>query len=93
MRKRRPNPPDQERRRLVRVELAKRDMTISDLARALNINRGHLSETISGTRRTKKIEERVAAFFGMDRWALFPPRTRNDLEAMRAAAAAKGRAA
>jgi plasmid maintenance system antidote protein VapI len=68
-------------------------MTISDLARILNISRGHLSETINGTRRTKGIENMVAAYFGMTRQELFPPRTWAEVETMRRAAADKGGAA
>jgi plasmid maintenance system antidote protein VapI len=82
-----------ERRRRVKVELALRNMTVSDLARALDINQGHLSETINGTRRTRAIEDMVAAYFALPRQELFPPRTKGDLEAMRQAAAEKGRAA
>jgi transcriptional regulator with XRE-family HTH domain len=95
MKKRRGSPrsADAERRRRIKIELARRDMTISDLARVLNINRGNLSETACGRRRTKKIEEKIAAFFGMSRQELFPARTRGELEAMRRAEAGKGRTA
>ncbi|MDR3124168.1 MAG: helix-turn-helix domain-containing protein [Treponema sp.] len=91
MKQGRPYPPDRERRKRVKVELARRDMTISDLARALGINRGNLSQIIAGRRRTQKTEEKIAAFFGLDRRELFPPRTKTELEAMRAGA--KGKAA
>lgn len=93
MKRGRPYPPDKERRVRVKIELARRDMTISDLARALGVNRGHLSETISGTRRSLKAEEKIAAYFGLPRRELFPPRTIAEMEALRAAAAGKGRAA
>jgi plasmid maintenance system antidote protein VapI len=88
----RPYPPDKERRIRVKIELSRRDMTVSDLARTLNIKQGHLSETINGTRRSPKTEEKIAAYFGKPRQELFPPRNRKDLEAMREAAG-KGRAA
>jgi plasmid maintenance system antidote protein VapI len=68
-------------------------MTISDLARAINTNRGHLSEVINGARRTKGIENMVAAYFGLSRRELFPRRNGDELEAMCAAAAGKGGAA
>jgi transcriptional regulator with XRE-family HTH domain len=68
-------------------------MTISDLAGALNIHQGNLSSVISGTRRSLKTEEKIAAYFGRAREELFPPRTRGELEAMRSAAAGKGRVA
>ena len=93
MKRGRPYPPDKERRVRVKIELARRDMTISDLARALGVNRGHLSETISGTRRSLKAEEKIAAYFGLSRRELFPPRTIDEMEALAAAAAGKGRAA
>ncbi|MDR2185423.1 MAG: helix-turn-helix transcriptional regulator [Treponema sp.] len=94
MRQGRPYPPDKERRIRIKIELAQRDMTVSDLARALHIHQGNLSAIINGTRLSKKTEERIAAYFGMPRQELFPPRTKGELEAMRRAAAAdKGRAA
>jgi transcriptional regulator with XRE-family HTH domain len=68
-------------------------MTVSDLARALGMAQSLASEIISGTRRSPKTEERIAAFFGLPRRELFPPRTNAELEAMRLAAAGKGRAA
>ena len=93
MKRGRPYPPDRERRIRIKTELALRDMTVSDLARALNVNRGHLSETIGGTRRTKSTEEKIAAWFGVPREALFPRRTKDEIEAMRRAPAGKGRPA
>jgi len=83
----RPYPPDKERRVRVKVELAKKDMTISELANATKINRPHLAEVINGTRRSKKTEEKISHFFGKSWEELFPPRTRRDLEAMREAEA------
>jgi transcriptional regulator with XRE-family HTH domain len=94
MRSGRPYPPDTERRVRVRIELARRDMTVSDLARALGMAQSLTSEIINGTRRSPKTEEKIAAFFGLPREELFPSRKKAELEAMRRAAAAdKGRAA
>ena len=93
MRRGRPYPPDKERRVRVKIELARRDMTISDLARALGMHQGNLSSVINGTRRSLKTEENIAALFGLPWRELFPPRTRTELEAMCAALADKGRAA
>jgi transcriptional regulator with XRE-family HTH domain len=90
MRQGRPYPPDKERRVRVKIELARRDMTISDLARALNINQGNLSSIVNGIRRSKKTEEKIAAYFGLSRRELFPPRTKGDLETMRRALAGTG---
>jgi plasmid maintenance system antidote protein VapI len=71
----RPYPKDWERRRLVRTELAKRDMTISDLARELKMKQGNVSNIINGTHRSLKIEARIAAYFGKERGELFPIRS------------------
>jgi transcriptional regulator with XRE-family HTH domain len=89
----RPYPPDRERRIRVKLELTRRDMTVSDLARALNINQGNLSSIINGTRQSKKTEEKIAAYFGTTRKDLFRPRTRGEPEAMRRASAGNGGAA
>jgi transcriptional regulator with XRE-family HTH domain len=93
MKRGRPYPPDKERRVRVKIELARRDMTISDLARALGMKQQIASAVINGTRRSLKTEEKIAAYFGMARRELFPDRTRDEIEALRAAAAGKGRAA
>jgi transcriptional regulator with XRE-family HTH domain len=89
----RPYPPDQERRIRVRIELAKRNMTISDLARALGLKQPVISNIINGIRRSFKTEEKIAAFFGKSHDELFPPRSGDEIEAMRKAARGKGRAA
>ena len=89
----RPYPPDRERRIRVKTELAKRDMTVSDLARILHIHQGNLSSIINGTRLSKKAEEKIAAYFGTTRKELFRPKTRGELEAVRRAASGKGGAA
>jgi plasmid maintenance system antidote protein VapI len=86
----RPYPPDRERRIRVKIELARRDMTISDLARELGMKQQLASSVINGTRLSKKTEEKIAAYFGTTRKDLFRPRTRGELEAMRRAAADKG---
>jgi len=79
----RPYPPDPERRRLVRIELAKRDMTVSDLARALGIHNGNLNDVINGIRLSPKTEKRVADFLGLPVETVFPLRTKDELAAMR----------
>ena len=83
MKKGRPYPPDKERRVRVKTELAKNDMTISDLAQALGIKVSLASYIINGVRRSKKTEERIAAFFGKSREELFPSRTKKELADMR----------
>jgi plasmid maintenance system antidote protein VapI len=89
MKRGRPYPPDRERRMRVKIELARRDMTISDLARALGIHQGNLSSIVSGTRHSPKTETRIAAYFGMARENLFKEgryETRKALSAGRRAA-------
>lgn len=81
----RPYPRDAERRILVRTELAKCDMTVSDLAARLGMHQGSLSEIINGTRLSSRTEGRIAAYFGKERAELFPPRTPAELAAMREA--------
>ena len=88
----RPYPPDRERRVRVKTELAKRDMSIADLARALGVRRPNISNVINGVRRSRKTEARIAAFFGREPGELFPPRTGGEIEAMREAAASRGAA-
>ncbi|MDR1507854.1 MAG: helix-turn-helix domain-containing protein [Treponema sp.] len=81
----RPYPIDRERRRMVMVELALRDMTISDLARALGIQRPLVSKIVSGRRRSSKTERRIAEFFGLPADELFPARTSEEIALMRQA--------
>jgi transcriptional regulator with XRE-family HTH domain len=83
MKKGRPYPPDADRRRRVRIELARRDLTISDLALALGMHRGNLTDVINGIRLSPKTERRIAAFLDVPVEALFPVRTMDELEALR----------
>lgn len=80
---RRPYPFDLERKRHVQkvMDNAQIKSTV-DLARKLKINYKVLSEIINGTRRSKKAEDRIAAFFGMKREELFILRTTKELIAM-----------
>jgi plasmid maintenance system antidote protein VapI len=66
-------------------ELVERDMTISDLARIINTQRSHVSETISGRWVSKTIEQRIADYLGKPREYLFPARTGGEIIAMRKA--------
>lgn len=83
MRQGRPYPPDMERRVLIKIQLAKWDITITELAHQLEIHRTTLSEIINGIRRSKKTEAKIAVFFGKEPDELFPPRTVKDIENMR----------
>jgi plasmid maintenance system antidote protein VapI len=93
MKRGRPYPPDKERRVRIKTELARRDMTVSDLARVLGIKRPAISNVINGTRISKKTEEKIAAYFGTTRQELFRPRGRTEIDAARRALAGKGGAA
>ena len=80
---RRPYPFDLERKQKIeRVMFRFGIKTVSDLAKKLNMKQGNLSEIINGTRRSRGIEERIAAFFGMKREELFILRTTKELIAM-----------
>ena len=83
MKQGRPYPPDKERRICIKTELAKRDMSISELANALGMKQPYVSCVVNGIRRSKKAEERIAAFFDKEPRELFPPRTKKDLAVMR----------
>jgi plasmid maintenance system antidote protein VapI len=80
-----PYPKDFERRRLVHVDLATRDMTVTDLAEALGVNRGNMCKIINGTRTSRKTEEKIAAYFGKERMELLPARSLWQLLEMRRA--------
>ncbi|MDR0472893.1 MAG: helix-turn-helix domain-containing protein [Treponema sp.] len=51
-----------------------------------------MSDIINGVRRSKKAEAKIAAFFGKEPGEIFPPRTRDEIEAMRKTAAGRGAA-
>ena len=89
----RPYPMDRERRRLVMIELAKRGMTITDLAKKLMLPISLISMVINGRRRSPKTEKRIAVFLGKTREALFPPRTPEEIRKMRGKEAASKRGA
>ena len=80
---RRPYPFDLERKRHVQKVMDNSQIKSTvDLARKLKINYKVLSEIINGTRISRGIEERIAAFFGMKREDLFILRTTKELIAM-----------
>jgi transcriptional regulator with XRE-family HTH domain len=90
----RPYPLDIERKRRVMVALAEKGMNISALAQNLGLSQPLISNIISGRRRSKKTEQRIAEYLGKDAEELFPPRSNDDIREMREAeAAAKGKAA
>jgi len=90
---RRPFPVDQQRKSRVMVELAKRGMSITDLADEVGIDRGNLSKIICGRDLSESNEARIAAFLRMPVEYLFPPRSASEIAAMREAEARKKRGA
>ena len=80
----RPYPVDKERLTRCKVELARRGMSITELAWKIQEDRGYVSKIISGRLRTKKLESRIAAFFRLPVDYLFPVRTNGDLLHMEA---------
>jgi transcriptional regulator with XRE-family HTH domain len=90
----RPYPLDRERRRRVMVVLAEKNLSISDLARSLDISRAIVSKVVSGRRISPKTEQCIAEFLDKPVEYLFPSRTAKEIgEMRRAEAAAKERAA
>jgi len=83
----RPYPLDRERRRRVLAALVERDMTVSGLARSLNLSQALISYIINGRRRSPKTERRIAEFLGRPADYLFPPRTTEEIGEMRRAEA------
>jgi transcriptional regulator with XRE-family HTH domain len=88
----RPYPIDRERRKRVICELLERNITISSLAKTLNLRQPYISEVISGRRLSPRTEQRIADFLGKSADYLFPNRTAEEIGDMRRAeAAAKGK--
>jgi plasmid maintenance system antidote protein VapI len=83
----RPFPLDHERRRKVLHVLVERDMTISELARNLDISQAIVSKVINGRRLSEKTEQRIADYLGKPTDYLFPVRTPAEIKKMRAAEA------
>ena len=83
----RPYPLDKERRRRVMVALAEKDMSISSLARILDIDQSIISKVINGRRISAKTEQRIADYLGKPSDDLFPYRIPAEIEAMRKAEA------
>lgn len=81
----RPYPLDRERRKRVLVALAERDMSISCLARCLDVSKQYISSIISGRRLSVRTEQRIAEYLDMPVNYLFPPRTAEEIGKMREA--------
>jgi plasmid maintenance system antidote protein VapI len=64
-----------------------KDMTISSLARHLNLPQSQVSMTICGRRLSKKTEQRIADYLGKPAKELFPSRESADIAKMRQAEA------
>ncbi|MDR2942641.1 MAG: helix-turn-helix domain-containing protein [Treponema sp.] len=83
----RPYPLDRKRRQKVLVALAEKEMTISGLARSLNLPQSQISFVINGRRLSTKTEQRIADFLGKSADDLFPTRTPAEIKKMREAEA------
>ena len=81
----RPYPLDAERKSRVMVELAKKGMTINDLANQINVDRAYLTKIISGRDISDINEEKIARYFRMNKDYLFPPRSAAEIASMREA--------
>ena len=69
------------------IELARRGITVSELARRINYSQGRTSDCISGRLLCRPLEERIAEYLGRPVQYLFPERTVAQLLAMQAAEA------
>lgn len=56
--------------------------SIKELSEKTGLDRAALTRIISGTRHSIKTENKIAAFFGMEHDALFPPRTQKQMIAL-----------
>ena len=56
--------------------------SIKELSEKTGLDRSVLTSIISGTRHSIKTENKIAAFFGMEHDALFPPRSLPQLIAL-----------
>ena len=81
----RPYPLDGQRKKRVMVELARRGLSISELARRIDCNQGNVSSCISGRLLCRPLEERIAEFLNRPVNYLFPERTVPELLAMQKA--------
>jgi len=88
----RPYPLDRERRKNVLVALADKDISISGLARSINVSQAIVSKVINGRRRSEKTEQLIADFFNKPVNSLFPKRTPAEIKKMRCAEAAQAEA-
>lgn len=68
----RPYPIDHERRRRVMIALAENDLTISSLARCINVAQSIVSQVINGRRLSPITEQKIAAFLKKKTDYLFP---------------------
>lgn len=73
---RRPYPVDIERQQnVIRAMFNANIESIKELSEKTGLDRSVLTSIISGTRHSIKTENKIAAFFGMEHDALFPPRS------------------
>lgn len=77
-------PIDRERKARCMVELARRGMTITDLAYATSIDKSTTAKVISGRMLSETYERQIANFLHIDQNYLFPTRSSVEIAAMRA---------
>ncbi len=82
-----PLPVDIDRKRRVMVELAKRGMTITDIAARAGVSRPFASAIISGRKRYPGCEHKIAELLKLPCDYLFPPRSQLEIDEMRRAEA------
>lgn len=64
-----------------KVELLRKGKSMSDIARALEVTPGHVSQVVAGERRSPRVEAAVAAAIGRPVQAVFPAGKRDAVPA------------
>ena len=49
----------------IRVELAKRQMSVEELAKTLGVSRGYMYDILHGYRKAYKFKEKIYAYLGL----------------------------
>lgn len=81
----RPFPVDKERKLKLDAVLQSFEMTQSELAVYLQVDKAFLSRVISGRQPSPSLERRIAMFLGVPEIQLFPVRTAGEIARMREA--------
>lgn len=81
----RPYPVDKDRQNRIFAILHGLDLTQSEMAVYLQVDKAFLSRVISGRQPSPSLEKRIAMFLGVPEVQLFPVRTAGDIARMREA--------